>query len=396
MGVRGRSWIRRVAKEGVAAAAHLSGLRGVLAAGQRVKAGGRRVLIASYHRVVEDFEGELRRSIPGLLISRETFRRHLEEAHRLGFELSSLEDALEVLDGRRNAARDLCVVTFDDGYRDVYRHAFPILKSMGAPAIVYLPAAFVGTERRFLHDRLFHLASLAVRARLPLPHLARGLLDPVVAGKVALSAAMDGYLGEHRADEVAEVCGALERTLGGGPELSPEQGDVMSWEEARRMQRAGISFGAHTLDHRVLTLESEEVVEREVRGSRAWIERELGVPVRDFAYCNGWYSDLVVQVLVRCGFRSAVTTYDRPNAIGGDLFALRRKVLWENFSLGPGGRYSSPLTACQLDDVFGALGLWQPVPGWRPHRAPPAIEAPASPGPLQGGPGKEDRWAWTR
>jgi len=372
--------LRRAAKDTAAVAAHYSGLRQAVASYQRLLAGGRRVLIVSYHRVVEDYRMELQRSIPGLLISRDTFRRHLEEAHRSGYRLASLEDALEVLAGRRRAARDLCVVTFDDGYRDVYRHAFPVLKAMGVPATMYLPAAVVGTSGRFNHDRVFHLAQVAAR-RGTLPEVdgpAGTLLERAARGPAALSAALDEYLGEHRTAELVALIGDLERALEGGSEpLLPEAGDVMSWDEAREMLRAGVfSFGAHTLGHCVLTAESEAVVDREVRGSREWIERELGVPCLDFAYCNGWYSDLVVQVLVRNGFRSAVTTEDLPNAIGGDPYALRRKVLGENFSLGLDGTYSSPLTACQLDGLFGALGMSRPVPGRRPHRAPGASPSP--------------------
>jgi peptidoglycan/xylan/chitin deacetylase (PgdA/CDA1 family) len=241
---------------------------------------------------------------------------------------------------------------------------------MGVPATIYLPTAFVGTDRRFNHDRLFHLANLALRERKLVP-AARALLGPVASGQISLSAALDDYLSDRRTAELEVLIGALEQGLGGRPgELSPEQGDVISWDEAREMQLAGISFGAHTLGHCVLTTEPEERVEQEVRGSRECIERELGAPVRDFAYCNGWYSDLVVRVLARCGFRSAVTTEDLPNVVGGDPFALKRKVLHENFSLGFDGTYSAPLTACHLDDVFGVLGMNHPVPGRKQHRAP--------------------------
>jgi peptidoglycan/xylan/chitin deacetylase (PgdA/CDA1 family) len=118
----------------------------------------------------------------------------------------------------------------------------------------------------------------------------------------------------------------------------------------------------------VLTLEDPAAVEHELRESKAWIEREVGRPVRDFAYCNGWYSEEVIRLLARCGFRSAVTTEDLPNRIGGDPFTLKRKVLWENFSIGALGDYSSTLTGCHLDDVFGALGACKAVPGRRPQR----------------------------
>ncbi len=118
--------IRKGARDIAAGLLHYTGGRRVMAAMRRKLLGGRRLLIVSYHRVVDDFARELRRSIPGLLISSETFRGHLESIHAAGFEFSTLDHALAVLSGQRSAKKDLCVLTFDDGYRDVYRNGFPI------------------------------------------------------------------------------------------------------------------------------------------------------------------------------------------------------------------------------------------------------------------------------
>jgi peptidoglycan/xylan/chitin deacetylase (PgdA/CDA1 family) len=373
MGVR--NVVRRAVKSAAAGVLHYSGLRKALATYQRAQAGGRRILIVSYHRVVSDFTGELQRSIPGLLISQETFRRHLEEAAAADYEFASIGDAVDVMSGRRAAKRDLCVVTFDDGYRDVYRYAYPVLKQMGVPAITYLPTAFIGTDKRFNHDRLFHLVRRAQERRFrpyfgSMPAPAIDLLEPILSGQKTASAALDDFIGEHSATVLTQVIDALEAQLGGGRDLTPEQGDLMDWDEVRRMSKDGFDFGAHTLGHTVLTLEPREVVEREIVESKRTVERELGKPCVDFAYCNGWYSDEVIRVLAANGFRSGVTTEDFPNRIGGDPFTLKRKVLWENFSIGMLGDYSSTLTACQLDDCFGVLRVNHPVPGKRPHVSP--------------------------
>lgn len=116
----------------------------------------------------------------------------------------------------------------------------------------------------------------------------------------------------------------------------------------------------------MLTFEDEATIRHELAESKRWIEREVGRKVEHFAYCNGWYSDATIRALVQEGYRSAVTTEDLPNRMGGDPFTLKRKVLWENFSIGMGGGYSAALTGCSLDDVFGVLGVHQAVLGKRP------------------------------
>lgn len=305
----------------------------------------------------------------------DTFRRHLCEAEAAGYRFATLGTVLDVLSGRRRSPDDLCVITFDDGYRDVYRHAFPVLKEMGVPAVVYLAAGLVGTDRRFEHDRLFHLMGL-LRARRQrpiydaLPVSAPELLEPFLRGAKTPSRALDDFIADHGTPELAELAHALGAQFVPPIGLEPEQGEVMDWDEVRHMASHGIQMGAHTVNHTVLTLADAATIEREIVESKAAIEREVGRPVLDFAYPNGWYSEAVVSALIKAGFRSAVTTEDALNEIGGDPFALQRKVLWENFSKGLNGEYSASLTGCHLDDVFSVLGLRHPVLGKRGARPP--------------------------
>lgn len=375
-------WGRRCAKALAAGAAHHLGVRRGLASLRRAAVGGRRVLWLGYHRVVEDLREESARSIPALLVSRRTFERQMEEISARGYDFATPGRAIEVLAGRSRARKDLCVLTFDDGYRDVYRHALPVLKRAGIPAIAYLPAAYIGTQGRLVHDRIFHLVSAAARfglrqpgQRLPLS-LESWLLH-VLDGRQTVADAIDGLISRQPRRLLLEAIDQLERMLEGEVELLPRAGDLMDWGEVRRLAAAGIEVGAHTLHHSVLSLEGEDEIDRQVTGSRDQIAREVGKPVVDFSYPNGWYSDPVIRVLVRRGFRSAVTTEDLPNRIGGDPYRLKRKVLWENFSTGLLGDYSPSLTACQIDDLFGILGATRPVCGRFDGGTPPRMSAMA-------------------
>jgi len=131
-----------------------------------------------------------------------------------------MTDALDVMAGRRAAGRTFCVLTFDDGYRDVYRHAFPLLKSMGIPALIYLPAQYVARIGAFNHDRLFHLINRAritgfkpIYSAMPAPARAAG------AGflwSIALSAALDDSSASTTAGCSHDVINALETQLAVG------------------------------------------------------------------------------------------------------------------------------------------------------------------------------------
>jgi peptidoglycan/xylan/chitin deacetylase (PgdA/CDA1 family) len=361
---------RRVGKGAAALALHYSGARELLSTVQRRAVGGRRVLILSYHRVVADFAEEAKRSLYTLNIEQQTFRRHLEvlqESH----DVVSLDEALSVLDGTQKAARDVAVVTFDDGYRDVYQHAFPVLRDLRIPAVVYVPSGFIGTGRRLGHDRLF--AALRRMRERGIGPMAVGAGNP---GERWLIDALEGYappevalerlIARHPTPGLLRLADALDDRLGLSAYRPPEGELPMTWEMLREMEASGIVAGAHTAEHTVLTNQRLDDARREIALCKAALEKGLRRPVKHFAYCNGYYSAGVAQALKAEGFVSAVTTEDMPNAPGVDPFALKRKVLWEASSAGMLGFYSKPLIACQFEDTFGMLALQRPVLGARP------------------------------
>jgi hypothetical protein len=123
-----------------------------------------------------------------------------------------------------------------------------------------------------------------------LPPLAAALVEPVLSGKKDTPTSLDDFLSDHSGDVLAQVIDSLEEALGGGKELLPLWGQVMDWDEARKMADAGVEFGAHTVNHRVLTLLGVEEAEAEIVACKVELERQLKRPIRTFSYCNGWYS----------------------------------------------------------------------------------------------------------
>ena len=368
---------RRAGKGAAALALHYSGARELLSTVQRRAVGGRRVLILSYHRVVADYRAELGRSLYTLNIAHDTFRRHLEVLQQ-SHDIVSLDDALAVLDGSRKAARDVAVITFDDGYRDVYKHAFPILRDMRLPAVVYVPSAFVGTDRRLGHDRLF--AALRKMKARGIGPVAVGVGNPgerwlidALEGGAGPELALERLIARYPTPGLSKLADALEDRLGLAQEKGADGELPMSWEMLRELDSQGVITGAHSAEHTVLTNQPLEEARREIAQCKAALEKGLRKPVRHFAYCNGYYSAGVAQALKAEGFASAVTTEDMPNTPGIDPYALKRKVLWEASSAGVLGFYSRPLIACQFEDTFGMLALQKPVMGARPTEGSPAV-----------------------
>ena len=115
-------------------------------------------------------------------------------------------------------------------------------------------------------------------------------------------------------------------------ESLPARSNMLDWHEIKQMNNDGISFGAHTKSHPILSTLSDEALYDEIYGSKSIIEKHLNSPVLTFAYPNGQpgdYDDRAKFMLSEAGFQCAVTTCRGLNKQSRDLFELLRVSPWE-------------------------------------------------------------------
>jgi peptidoglycan/xylan/chitin deacetylase (PgdA/CDA1 family) len=78
------------------------------------------------------------------------FAKQMQFLHRNGYRTVNLSDVARGVGINAGADNKLVAITFDDGYRDFYRNAFPIMSEYGFRGTMYLPTAYIGdTTREF-------------------------------------------------------------------------------------------------------------------------------------------------------------------------------------------------------------------------------------------------------
>ena len=139
-----------------------------------------------------------------------------------------------MLEGRQRIDGRYFHLSFDDGFRNVFTNAVPILSDLGVPAIVFVPSAIIDADWQTTQQFCLQTARYAA----------------VI--------------------------------------------EMMRWDDLRQMVSSGLEVGSHTRTHARLADISNDPsrLEYELAGSKRDIERALGGPCRYIAWPFGTRSDV--------------------------------------------------------------------------------------------------------
>lgn len=247
------------------------------------------------------------------------------------YRVVSLSDALRRL-REGGPPEPVVALTFDDGYRDNYTHALPILQRYGAPATIFLTTGSIDSREPLWFEKL----ALAVR-KSPHPSIDLEIDIPrriwLRDAKERLSAndqiytILRGLPDDQRREWLAQIL----KQLGAGDD-GERNGKMLTWDDVRAMQQHRISFGGHTVTHPFVSRLSPEQAAWEISECKRRIEQELQTAVEHFAYPSGREQDFAPSskhLLQQAGYKAAVSTLWGVNQPTTDPLELRRGNPWE-------------------------------------------------------------------
>jgi peptidoglycan/xylan/chitin deacetylase (PgdA/CDA1 family) len=129
---------------------------GTLVVSQLMNAGLARpaagIPVLMYHTISDDAEEDVS-PYYRLATSPATFRRQMSSLRANGYRTVTLARALHLLETNTFNGERLTVITFDDGFRDFYTSAWPILSEYGFSATMFVPTNFISSSRRSFKGR---------------------------------------------------------------------------------------------------------------------------------------------------------------------------------------------------------------------------------------------------
>lgn len=265
-----------------------------------------RIRTLLYHRVKE-----LKRDIWGIACSPQSFELQMKilKEH---FKVVPVDYIGEY------SCDDSIVITFDDGYRDNFENALPILEKYNIPAVIYVCTGNLGKNKEFWWDELER--AICGNENCP-DHISfieeeyfLNDINKKVEACYRIREKMLQLLPKERDELLSTLC---EITHDDG--ICRQDNISITANELKLLDESNvITIGGHTVSHSRLSIETEEMQRWEIEESKSVIEKHIGHKITTFSFPFGGtedYDETTIRIAKAAG-------YERIAAVDRKYFAF--------------------------------------------------------------------------
>ena len=292
------------------------------------------------HGVTEDRPD---RFVSNVHLPFDQFQKTIEFYENLGFEFVSMERLIEMSQTGFRRQRPWIHLTFDDGYENNLTLLQPYLQGKKIPWTIFVSTNHVQQQRRF-GTYLIRCALVHATRDVALPGMQSNL--PVGASRQERISAYS-QLKFKTLDKTSqlELVQRAQSALDGkqwrrlDSVYAAEK--VLTAEQLNRLVADPlVHIGSHNHNHIVLNHHvSPEDVAYEMRTSKEWLKRTIGVDAVSYCYPNGQSSDFSAMTKRMCedaGYKIAFTTISRAVPKDVDPYKIPRKAIAESLARSRG------------------------------------------------------------
>lgn len=294
--------------------------------------------IFAYHRVITEQQAKEDGAHSSMWITPQRLTKQIHWMQSIG----EIVDYSRIVNFETSNEKPWFALSFDDGWKDNYQQAFPVLKALQVPAVIFLATYAVD------NDAIFWPEDISTKVKHLLknhnaPQIRKALLDCWPEAKLGKNASHMGVMtmverwienlkfqkeGE-RQQRIDYFYNRLKISK------IPLPGYIMNWDEAREMQKWGIRFGSHTHNHTIVKGLPKKIIESELRSSKELISQKLQIEVDTFCYPNARYNGKEGAILARCGYRYGFCLNNRTLHDSTDNYYIPRFLTSERLTDTP-------------------------------------------------------------
>jgi len=321
--------------------AYLLYYTGILGWITKIRLNGKCVVLM-YHKVLNQQEIKKSFSQSSIIVSKLAFESHMKYLSQK-FNVISLAEFTKSIKNKNVFKSKSCLVTFDDGWRDNFINAYPILKKYLIPAAIFIPSAYIDTNRRFWQEHLTQLLMLLYsrcneskkfKEKKSSTIDYSQIKEIVDCNETQLKEKVSSFVATQKNTDhgdtlqmIAELAERLEHKI----IKTDDSRDFLNWNEILIMSQGNIEFGSHGLNHKILTRKGVSVP-KELLKSKKEIEQHLGKKITSISYPNGNYNEEIIEEAKSSGYETAFGTQNGLMAPDDNPFTIKRVNIHEDMT----------------------------------------------------------------
>lgn len=214
------------------------------------------------------------------------FEEHLK-FYKSNFDIITIDELNTLSKSKRRLSDRFALITFDDGYIDNYKLAYPLLKEHTVPAVFFIATDFIENNIIPWWDEIAFLIQKSNQKSLQLD----GWKTPVSFTHPSKSGIIKEVLQRIKIDSskgMDEKIIELKLALQLNPDhITPHKNLFMNWKMLKEMQDNGMSIGSQSCSHSIMSHLSPDKQRYEATHSKEILSEKIGGKITSFAYPVG-------------------------------------------------------------------------------------------------------------
>ena len=281
----------------------------------------KKAIILMYHNFCR--EGDIKHTNVSLSIT--NFEKQIKYLKKY-YRIVPLADLVGKIKRKEDFLPHSVAITFDDGYKNNFLLAYPLIKKYNVPVTIFLTAGYINTKKFLWVNELEYAINETQKKEISITFGCCNFkyFIKTKAEKMRVYEQLKEKLKKLENSQLRAVLDKILLRL----KVKIDYDDagnyqMLTWDEIFEMRNGYVSYGNHTFSHSILTKIDYQNLSKELNDSQKQLKEKLNQEIDVFCYPNGSFNS-ESKKMVKEKHKAAVTTTPGFVTQQTDLFELPR------------------------------------------------------------------------
>lgn len=286
---------------------------------------GGQLVVLAYHGIVKNKKPILSERH----LDQEEFERHLKYI-RNNYDVISLDQAFTYYQQKIKPSKKSIVITFDDGYKNNFKYAVPLLEKYNMPATFYITTKRIQDENFLFWFDLLDISLENINddqlSKLNDNELVRSFGKKLM--NIGDIKSIVKTFNKEQKEAFLSLVYELLDTYNLIKQYNSDYYDLMNEEELKYISASSLfTLGSHSHSHHNMDILSKEQLIFELKESKKLLEEVTQKEILSIAYPDGAYNDFVKKTSIECGFKQLLAVNSRAKSDKYDQSLMTRHCI---------------------------------------------------------------------